>query len=540
MIKKQLAKKISAAIVTILAIALILTVLLPPATAVFVSAGTPDKTSVTTGSTITFEDVNLTIKGNEKIPIQNLTFGIYKNNDDSRVAYVTFYLDGTEIIDYPSGKFSIVNTTVISPNWYGYGYGYGYDEEEGEGYNFGYGYGYGYGNESYTDITFLYDITYTTHTIGTFYAKLTVNCSSDQQTYDYVSSNSETFTVSATTTPPGTPDPTNLPPNANAGGPYTGYVGFSITVSGAASNDPDGDITGYRWDFNNDGTYNTDWSSSPTASHIFTQEGTYRVKLQVKDNDGETAVDIATVTVLPQTVHTPSNDTLTILLEQFGLQLTEVFQATDTTGDGIVDTFTDPNNMVYHIRKATVEGEVAFLLSTQEGDMPQFFWNSETDEITPITSTEAESSEPTVNTAIKEITIEITVEKADWIYIKIIDSYPPEEYSDFTITVTTSDGRIISPEFIWRENGYIYVLDDPDTQYYFKYNYDVLPDDLKPTTPDQPTEGIPLWIYVIGIIAAILIIIVALFKTGYIYVEKEEPKKPDTKKKSDVKNTKKK
>jgi hypothetical protein len=533
MIKNHIAKKITAGIFTIIVIALILTVLLPPATAVHVSAGTPNKSSLTTGSTITFEDVSLTIRGDEILPVENLTFTIYNNNGDTEVAYVTFYINGTKIIDQPSGKFSVVNTTVISSNWHGYGYGYAYDEEENEGYNFGYGYGYGYGDGSY-DITFLYDITYTTHTTGTFYAKLAVNCS----THEYVSAESETesetFTVSSSTSP-GTPGPTNIPPNANAGGPYTAYVGFSITLSGAASNDPDGDITGYRWDFNNDGTYNTDWSSSPTASHTYSQEGTYRAKLQVRDNQGETAIDIATVTVLPQTVHTPSNDTLSYLLEQYGIELTESFQATDTTGDGIVDTFTDPNNLVYLIRKATVEGEVVFLLSTQEGDMPRFFWNSDTDEVTPITSTETETSEPSVNTALKEITIEITVEKADWIYIKIIDNYPPEDYADFTITVTTSDGRVISPEFIWRENGYIYVLDDPDTQYYFIYNYDILPDDLKPTTPDTPTEGIPLWIFAIGIIAVIIIIIVALFKTGYIYVEKEETKKSDEKKKSDTK-----
>ena len=87
----------------------------------------------------------------------------------------------------------------------------------------------------------------------------------------------------------------NQPPIADAGGPYSGNVGQSITFDGSGSYDPDGSITGYRWDWTNDGTWDTGWSGSPTATHSY--GSTYTVKLQVEDNDGATDTDTATVTI---------------------------------------------------------------------------------------------------------------------------------------------------------------------------------------------------------------------------------------------------
>ena len=157
---------------------MIFLVLIPPATAVKLDPGIPDDTSVTTGTTIIFTDVNLTIRGEEKIPVDFLNFSIFNNANDQCVAFVTFFVDGAEIEDYPSNKFLVANTTVISDAWYTYGYGYGYGEYGGDPQYFGYGYGYGYGEDGYSDITFLYDIEYTTHTTGTFYARLFVNSTS--------------------------------------------------------------------------------------------------------------------------------------------------------------------------------------------------------------------------------------------------------------------------------------------------------------------------------------------------------------------------
>jgi hypothetical protein len=89
----------------------------------------------------------------------------------------------------------------------------------------------------------------------------------------------------------------NQPPVADADGPYYGDVGENIQLDGSGSYDPDGSIVGYRWDWTNDGTYDTGWSSSPTATHSYGSPGTYTVKLQVEDNDGATDTDTAPVNI---------------------------------------------------------------------------------------------------------------------------------------------------------------------------------------------------------------------------------------------------
>ncbi|RJQ18918.1 MAG: PKD domain-containing protein [Nitrospiraceae bacterium] len=86
------------------------------------------------------------------------------------------------------------------------------------------------------------------------------------------------------------------PPVADPGGPYTGIEGQALTFNGSASSDPDGIISLYEWDVNNDGIYDYS-SSSPTGSHIYAQQGIYTVALRVTDNFDKTDVATATVTV---------------------------------------------------------------------------------------------------------------------------------------------------------------------------------------------------------------------------------------------------
>lgn len=88
----------------------------------------------------------------------------------------------------------------------------------------------------------------------------------------------------------------NQEPIADAGGPYTGYVGQSITFDGSGSTDDDS-VTGYQWDFDNDDNYDTGWLSTPTTTHSYSNTGSYTVKLRVKDNEDETDTDTAQVTI---------------------------------------------------------------------------------------------------------------------------------------------------------------------------------------------------------------------------------------------------
>jgi hypothetical protein len=92
----------------------------------------------------------------------------------------------------------------------------------------------------------------------------------------------------------------NQPPIADAGGPYSGVVNNPITFDGSNSYDTDGNIIGYRWDWTNDGTWDTIWLSYPTKAHTYSSSGTYTVALEIKDDDGATSEDTASVTVIQQ------------------------------------------------------------------------------------------------------------------------------------------------------------------------------------------------------------------------------------------------
>lgn len=92
-------------------------------------------------------------------------------------------------------------------------------------------------------------------------------------------------------TPPPT-DPTPVPPEADANGPYAGIEGQSVSFSSIGSSDSDGTIVSYNWDFGDGGT-----SSSRHPSHIYSAEGTYVVKLTVTDDEGLTDRDTAPCTV---------------------------------------------------------------------------------------------------------------------------------------------------------------------------------------------------------------------------------------------------
>lgn len=59
----------------------------------------------------------------------------------------------------------------------------------------------------------------------------------------------------------------------------------------------------FRWDWNDDGVWDTGWSDNSTASHQFDMPGTYSVRLQVRDangTEGEYALTVEVVDVIPE------------------------------------------------------------------------------------------------------------------------------------------------------------------------------------------------------------------------------------------------
>ena len=89
------------------------------------------------------------------------------------------------------------------------------------------------------------------------------------------------------------PAPSNQPPTASTGGPYTSAPGASLTVSGSRVEDPDGSVASYRWAWG-DGTAA---GSGVTATHAYASAGTYTLTLTVTDNGGATGSASTTVTV---------------------------------------------------------------------------------------------------------------------------------------------------------------------------------------------------------------------------------------------------
>jgi DNA/RNA endonuclease G (NUC1) len=71
------------------------------------------------------------------------------------------------------------------------------------------------------------------------------------------------------------------PPVAAVNGPFTGQEGSPVSMSGAASSDPDGDALTYLWSFG-DGAAAT----GPNVSHTYAQDGNFSVRLIVRDIRG--------------------------------------------------------------------------------------------------------------------------------------------------------------------------------------------------------------------------------------------------------------
>jgi YD repeat-containing protein len=79
--------------------------------------------------------------------------------------------------------------------------------------------------------------------------------------------------------------------------PNPAPTGQTVTFDASASTDPDGSITTYRWDLDDNGTYETNTGTSPTATRSYSSPGKLTVWLRVTDNDAHTTRTTQTLTV---------------------------------------------------------------------------------------------------------------------------------------------------------------------------------------------------------------------------------------------------
>jgi hypothetical protein len=104
----------------------------------------------------------------------------------------------------------------------------------------------------------------------------------------------------------------NKPPVARfTWAPSTPKTNQTITFDASASYNPDGSITLYEWDWNNDSTYEDSYHT-PIAIKTWTRAGNYSVTLRVTDNDGVTSTK--TITIPISSGGTPGFELLLLVL----------------------------------------------------------------------------------------------------------------------------------------------------------------------------------------------------------------------------------
>ncbi len=163
----------------------------------------------------------------------------------------------------------------------------------------------------------------------------------------------------------------------------------------------------------------------------------------------------------------------------FNISLEYNFSTYDMDGDGIVDVFTDPNGVLNSERLTNISGNVSFLISVNGSLDKLFIWDVEADAISKVTHKVGVITDTVMDVQNNSFIVTVNINKSNWVYIELTDQYA----GIFNLTVETSDGKVISSDMIWRENGKIYVLDDPDTEYQFAYYYTIL------TPTFDPTDG---------------------------------------------------
>ncbi len=96
--------------------------------------------------------------------------------------------------------------------------------------------------------------------------------------------------------------------------PGTGDITTDFSFNASGSTDLEDPLTAleFRWDWNGDGIYDTDWTGGATQTHFFLAPGTYNVTLEVRDSGG--MIDTMTKTVVVSEVIPEFGDLLVPIL----------------------------------------------------------------------------------------------------------------------------------------------------------------------------------------------------------------------------------
>ncbi|MHC4073150.1 MAG: PKD domain-containing protein [Planctomycetota bacterium] len=98
------------------------------------------------------------------------------------------------------------------------------------------------------------------------------------------------------------------PPVADADGPYTIYIGDTLTLDASGSMEDDNDIVSYMWDLDDDGSFETDAGGEAVfdVNYAYLQslgllvDHIYNIHVKVTDRQGQSDVADSTLTIIPK------------------------------------------------------------------------------------------------------------------------------------------------------------------------------------------------------------------------------------------------
>jgi PKD repeat protein len=423
-----------------------------------------------------------------------------------------------------------------------------------------------------TTNTTIFTVNFTAVKAGTCYIKLT-----EAEAY-FGGPNvlNTTYNTSITIESAGSSSPPSQPPPstdqnllANAGGPYEGYVYRLITFDASESS---GTITGYRWDFDDDGTYDTDWLTISTTTYAYSTAGTYIVKLQVKDDTEATDTNTTTATINEQQteIYPPiaaANGPYTGLTYQSisfdgsssydidGTMTSYIWDFGDgATGNGINPihiynisglynitlTVTD-NDGLTNSNKTTATIELDSDRDGWSDDMEESYGTNATDPSDQLTDTDddgvpdddspdgkytgdSDDDNDGLEDQIEEMLganskIKSDVKNIDDVIAGgyLVDTDGNGQYDTFYNAISSIDTKIEVTD------AGTYLI-DTDGDGKWNYIYEPVSGDVT-LYKEKSSVGVGVpWVIVIAIVvAAIIVIIAILSKTGYIYIENAPP-----------------
>ncbi len=139
----------------------------------------------------------------------------------------------------------------------------------------------------------------------------------------------------------------NVDPIVDIGEYYIGPASSEIILI-ASFYDPGADDLEFRWDWENDGSYDTDWSQDFIVRHSWGNEGNYTVKIEVRDDDGGYGTDTTKVNVTKRKVPPVISNLGSRKIrykDAFTIDLSPYITDEDTPLSELVITTSDPGNV---------------------------------------------------------------------------------------------------------------------------------------------------------------------------------------------------